>query len=59
MIAGGEERKDAWLTLLTDLTKRGVQAVDLFITDGGDGLLAAQAACLPRSSRQRCITPQM
>lgn len=30
MIPGGEERKDAWLTLLADLTKRGVQAVDLF-----------------------------
>ena len=59
LIPGGEERKDAWLTLLTDLTTRGVQAVDRFIRDGGERLLAALANYFPRSARQRCITHNM
>jgi transposase-like protein len=41
IFAGAEESKVAWASLLSDPKARGMEQVDLFVTDGGDGLIAA------------------
>jgi putative transposase len=53
--ACAEEDKDGWSCLLQDLRTRGVSEVDLLVTDGHDGLLAAIAALFPTTLRQRCL----
>jgi transposase-like protein len=40
---------------LQDLRKRGVSEIDLLVSDGHDGLLAAIHALFPASARQRCL----
>jgi transposase-like protein len=40
---------------LQDLRTRGVKPIDLVVTDGHDGLLAALAALFPTTPRQRCL----
>src|SRR5579859_1330772 len=50
-----EEDKDGWSCLLQDLRNRGVSELDLIVTDGHDGLLAAVAALFPTTLRQRCL----
>jgi putative transposase len=44
-----------WNCLLQDLRTRGVTQVDLLVTDGHDGLLAAVSALFPATPRQRCL----
>jgi hypothetical protein len=39
--ACAEEDKDGWACLLQDLRTRGATHIDLIVTDGHDGLLAA------------------
>src|SRR6266481_6477011 len=53
--ACAEEDKDGWSCLLQDLRTRGVSEVDLIVTDGHDGLLAAVGALFPATLRQRCL----
>jgi putative transposase len=53
--ACAEEDKDGWSCLLQDLRTRGVSQIDLLVTDGHDGLLAAVAALFPATPRQRCL----
>lgn len=53
--ACAEESKDGWGCLLHDLRARGVQQVDLIITDGYEGILAALREQFPATPRQRCI----
>jgi putative transposase len=53
--ACAEESKDGWLSLLQDMRKRGVTQVDLIVTDGHDGLLAAVTELFPATPRQRCL----
>jgi putative transposase len=53
--ACAEEDKDGWSCLLQDLRTRGVSQIDLLVTDGHDGLLAAIAALFPATPRQRCL----
>lgn len=53
--AGAEEDKEGWSCLLQDLRTRGVSEIDLFVTDGHDGLLAAVSALFPVTPRQRCL----
>src|SRR2546425_4651004 len=53
--ACAEESKDGWSCLLQDLRTRGVTEVDLIVTDGHDGLLAAISALFPATLRQRCL----
>ncbi len=36
-----EEDKEGWLSVLQDMRTRGATQVDLLVTDGHDGLLAA------------------
>ena len=53
--ACAEEDKDGWSCLLQDLRNRGTTEVDLLVTDGHDGLLAALSALFPATLRQRCL----
>lgn len=53
--ACAEEDKDGWGCLLQDLRRRGATQIDLIVTDGHDGLLAALAALFPATARQRCV----
>jgi putative transposase len=53
--ACAEEDKDGWSCLVQDLRTRGVTNIDLIVTDGHDGLLAAVASVFPATLRQRCV----
>jgi putative transposase len=53
--ASAEESQDGWSCLLQDLRNRGVTEIDLVVTDGADGLLAAIADLFPATPRQRCL----
>ena len=53
--ACAEEDKDGWSCLLRDLRARGVSEIDLIVTDGHDGLLAAVSSLFPATPRQRCL----
>jgi transposase-like protein len=52
----GAESTEAWQGLMDDLKRRGVQQVDLFVTDGDEGLIGVLARAFPSARRQRCIT---
>ena len=56
---GDRENHLAWEDLLQDLRDRGVQQVDLFITDGGAAMLKALDLKFSTSARQRCIHHKM
>jgi putative transposase len=53
--ACAEEDKDGWCCLLQDLRRRGATQMDLIVTDGHEGLLAAVSALFPATLRQRCV----
>jgi putative transposase len=53
--ACAEEDKDGWSCLLQDLRTRGVSEIDLIVTDGHDGLLAAVSALFSATPQQRCV----
>jgi putative transposase len=53
--ACAEEDKDGWVCLLHDLRSRGATQIDLFVTDGHDGLLAALSEQFTATPRQRCL----
>ena len=53
--ACAEESKDGWICLLQDLRNRGVKEIDLLVTDGHDGLLAAVSVLFPATLHQRCL----
>ncbi|GHO56041.1 hypothetical protein KSB_45160 [Ktedonobacter robiniae] len=55
MRACAEESKNGWSYLLQDLRTRGVAEIDLIITDGHDGLLAAVGSLFPATPRQCCL----
>jgi putative transposase len=50
-----EESKEGWLSLLQDLRTRGATQIDLIVTDGHDGLLAAVGELFSATPRQRCL----
>jgi transposase-like protein len=50
-----EEDKEGWLAVLQDIRRRGATQVDLLVTDGHDGLLAAVAELFAATPRQRCL----
>ncbi len=56
--ACAEEGKDGWLSLLHDLPSRGTTHIDLIVTDGHDGLLAAVSELFSSTPRQRCLVPK-
>ena len=51
--ACAEESKDGWVCLLQDLRTRGATQIDLIVTDGHDGLLAALCEQFTATPRQR------
>ena len=53
--ACAEEDKEGWACLLQDLRSRGATQIDLIVTDGHEGLLAAVADLFPATLRQRCL----
>jgi putative transposase len=53
--ACAEEDKDDWVSLLQDLRARGAIQMDLIVTDGRDGLLAAVRELFPATPRQRSL----
>jgi putative transposase len=53
--ACAEEEKNGWSCLVQDLRTRGVTEIDLIVTDGHDGLVAAVASLFPVTLRQRCL----
>ena len=53
--ACAEEDKDGWACLLQDLRSRGATQIDLIVTDGHDGLLAAASELFAATPRQRCL----
>src|SRR5713226_7523061 len=53
--ACAEEDKDGWSCLVQDLRTRGATQIDLIVTDGHEGLLAAVADLFPATLRQRCL----
>jgi transposase-like protein len=56
---GDRENQAAWEALFEQLTQRGVQQVDLWITDGHQAMLNALTAKFSDSARQRCIHHKM
>src|SRR2546425_3710620 len=53
--ACAEEDKDGWTCLLQDLRRRGAIQIDLIVSDGHDGLLAAVKELFSATPRQRCL----
>jgi len=53
--ACAEESKEGWLSLLHDLRTRGATGIDLLVTDGHEGLLAAASEVFSATPRQRCL----
>ena len=53
--ACAEESKDGWISLLQDVRSRGATQIDLIVTDGHDGLLAAISELFAATPRQRCL----
>lgn len=56
---GENETSKFWLKVLTDLTNRGVERVDVFSVDGLPGFEQAIKATYPKSIVQRCIVHQI
>src|SRR6266487_2938647 len=55
LCACAEESKEGWMGLLQDVRTRGATQMDLIVTDGHDGLLAAVSALFAATLRQRCV----
>src|SRR3989440_6630968 len=53
--ACAEEDKEGWACLLHDLRKRGATHIELIVTDGHEGLLAAVSQLFAATPRQRCL----
>ena len=53
--ACAEESKEGWISVLQDLRARGATQIDLIVTDGHDGVLAAVAQLFAATPRQRCL----
>jgi transposase-like protein len=56
---GDRENQQAWEALLTDLKERGLQTVDLWITDGGKAMINAIENKFLNAKRQRCVKHKM
>ena len=52
---GDRENQHAWNDLLDDLKRRGLQKVDLWISDGNQATINAIETRFPDSQRQRCV----
>ncbi|MCB0130589.1 MAG: IS256 family transposase [Caldilineaceae bacterium] len=52
---GDRENQHAWNDLLDDLKERGLQQVDLWISDGHQATMNAITSRFPNAQRQRCV----
>ena len=52
---GDRENQQAWEALLTDLKNRGLETVDLWISDGGKAMINAIESKFLNPKRQRCV----
>ncbi len=56
---GERENQPAWEDVLQNLKDRGVEGIDLWITDGNKAMLNAIEVKFPTSQRQRCVMHKM
>lgn len=56
---GDRENQQAWEALLADLKERGLEQVDLWITDGGKAMIQAIESQFLKAKRQRCVRHKM
>jgi putative transposase len=56
---GERENQKAWEDLLDSLKRRGLETVDLWVTDGNQAMLNALEIKFPDSKRQRCVRHKM
>lgn len=56
---GDRENEQAWKDLLDDLKARGVEQIDLWVSDGNQSMLNAISKKFPNSARQRCVVHKM
>ena len=56
---GQRERHEDWLDLGRDLTRRGLRAPWLVVTDGAPGLIKAINELWPETDRQRCTVHRL
>jgi putative transposase len=56
---GDRENQLAWEDLFDDLNARGVKAIDLWISDGGQAIVNAIRTKFATSQRQRCVMHKM
>jgi len=56
---GDRENQSAWEALLTDFKDRGLETVDLWITDGGKAMINAIENKFLNPKRQRCVRHKM
>lgn len=56
---GDRENQPAWEALLTDLKDRGLETVDLWISDGGKAMINAIESKFLNAKRQRCVRHKM
>src|SRR5436190_14630308 len=56
---GQRERHEDWLDLGRDLTRRGLRASWLVVSDGAPGLIKAIAELWPDADRQRCTVHRL
>lgn len=56
---GDRENQKAWEDLMDDLKNRGVQQIDLWITDGGKAMINAIQNKFSVAKRQRCVKHKM
>jgi putative transposase len=56
---GQRERHEDWLALGRDLTKRGLKAPWLLVSDGAPGLVKALIELWPEADRQRCTVHRL
>jgi len=52
----GTESGPAWQEVVDDLKARGVQPIDLVITDGDEAAIGVWERAFPSARRQRCLT---
>lgn len=55
VVEGMSESRDSWLGLLRDLYGRGLEAIDLVVSDKSKGLIEALPEVYPKVKWQRCV----
>ncbi|GHO61375.1 transposase for insertion sequence element ISRM5 [Ktedonobacter sp. SOSP1-52] len=56
---GDRENQHAWEDLFEDLKQRGIEQVDLWISDGHQAMIKAMTSHFATSQRQRCVMHKM